>query len=80
MRNREDLGDRYRLIEIPYTDDKAAAEEVSQCYRDYFMGLDELKRNLTVWIMICNHISNKRKEVLHRFESIVLEYSQERRY
>jgi type I restriction enzyme M protein len=42
--NREDLGDRYRLIEIPYTDDKAAAEKVSQCYRDYFIGLDELQK------------------------------------
>ena len=42
--NREDLGDRYRLIEIPYTDDKSAAEKVSQCYRDYFIGLDELQK------------------------------------
>ena len=42
--NREDLGDRYRLIEIPYTDDKAAAEKVSKCYRDYFIGLDELQK------------------------------------
>ena len=41
--NREDLGDRYRLIEIPYTDNKAAAERVSQCYRDYFVGLNELQ-------------------------------------
>ena len=42
--NREDLGDRYRLIEIPYTDDKVAAKKVSQCYRDYFIGLDELQK------------------------------------
>ena len=42
--NREDLGDRYRLIEIPYTDDKTAAQEVSKCYRDYFVGLDELQK------------------------------------
>lgn len=42
--NREDLGDRYRLIEIPFTDDKTAAEEVSKCYRDYFIGLDELQK------------------------------------
>ena len=42
--NREDLGDRYRLIEIPYTDDKIAAQEVSKCYRDYFVGLDELQK------------------------------------
>ena len=42
--NREDLGDRYRLIEIPYTDDKIAAQEVSKCYRDFFVGLDELQK------------------------------------
>lgn len=42
--NREDLGNRYRLIEIPYTDDKIAAKNVSQCYRDYFLGLYELQR------------------------------------
>ena len=42
--NREDLGNRYRLIEIPYTDDKIAAQNVSQCYRDYFLGLYELQR------------------------------------
>ena len=42
--NREDLGDRYRLIEIPYTDDPDAAREVSKMYRDYFIGLDELTK------------------------------------
>lgn len=42
--NREDLGNRYRLIEIPYTYDEMAAKEVSQCYRDYFHGLDELQK------------------------------------
>lgn len=42
--NREDLGDRYRLIEIPYTGDRLAAEKVSQCYRDYFIGLDKLQK------------------------------------
>lgn len=42
--NREDLGDRYRLIEIPYTEDKQTAEEVSKGYRDYFIGLDTLQK------------------------------------
>lgn len=42
--NREDLGERYRLIEIPYTNDEMAAKEVSQRYRDYFLGLYELQR------------------------------------
>lgn len=42
--NRENLGDRYRLIEIPYTDDNQAAEEVSKSYRAYFKGLDALQQ------------------------------------
>lgn len=42
--NREDLGDRYRLIEIPYTEDKMSAERVSKGYRDYFVGLDRLQQ------------------------------------
>lgn len=42
--NREDLGDRYRLIEIPYTKDRDAAKEVSRAYREYFEGLDELTK------------------------------------
>ena len=42
--NREDLGDRYRLIEIPYTTDKKAAEKVSAGYRGYFNGLHELQQ------------------------------------
>lgn len=40
--NREDLGDRYRLIEIPYTTDAKKALEVSKAYRDYFEGLNKL--------------------------------------
>lgn len=43
--NREDLGDRYRLIEIPYTTNTNAAREVSKAYREYFEGLDALRRN-----------------------------------
>lgn len=42
--NREDLGDRYRYIKIPYTTDKKKAEEISSGYRNYFYGLDELRR------------------------------------
>ena len=42
--NREDLGDRYRLIEIPYTEDSNAAKKVSQAYREYFEGLDKLNK------------------------------------
>lgn len=44
--NREDLGDRYRLIEIPYTDDATKAKEISQAYREYFLGLDQLNKKL----------------------------------
>ena len=42
--NREDLGDRYRLIEIPYTTDKKAAEAVSKGYKDYFQGIAALQQ------------------------------------
>lgn len=43
--NREDLGDRYRYIEIPYTTCSEKAKEVSKGYRQYFLGLDELRRD-----------------------------------
>lgn len=42
--NREDLGDRYRLIEIPYTNNSSLAMDVSRAYREYFLGLDELTK------------------------------------
>ena len=42
--NREDLGDRYRLIEIPYTTDEKAAETVSKGYKDYFQGIAALQQ------------------------------------
>ena len=42
--NREDLGDRYRLIEIPYTENAEAAKDVSKAYREYFEGLNELTK------------------------------------
>ena len=40
--NREDLGDRYRYIKIPYTPDATKARAVSKAYREYFEGLSEL--------------------------------------
>lgn len=40
--NREDLGNRYRLIEIPYTTDADRARAVSKGYRDFFEGLASL--------------------------------------
>ena len=42
--NREDLGDRYRLIEIPYTDNREDAAAVSKGYREYFRGLEALQQ------------------------------------
>jgi len=42
--NREDLGDRYRFIEIPYTSNKSDAETISRGYREYFTGLDNLQK------------------------------------
>ena len=43
--NREDLGDRYRLIEIPYTDDPLSASKVSEGYRSYFLKLAQLQED-----------------------------------
>lgn len=42
--NREDLGNRYRLIEIPYTTNEEAAKAVSKGYKDYFLGIAELQQ------------------------------------
>ena len=42
--NREDLGDRYRFIEIPYTSNKSDAEMISRGYREFFTGLDNLQK------------------------------------
>lgn len=44
--NREDLGNRYRLIMIPYTENVERARAVSQGYRDYFEGLAALRLQL----------------------------------
>lgn len=41
--NREDVGARYREIEIPVPPDRAAAEAVSRHYRDYYEGLAALR-------------------------------------
>ena len=42
--NREDLGDRYREILIPYPADAAAAIEVSGHYRSYYSELAEMRQ------------------------------------
>lgn len=41
--NREDVGDRYLEIEIPLPPNRAAADDVSKHYRDYYQGLAKLK-------------------------------------
>ncbi|GAB3597333.1 hypothetical protein CFAEC_13720 (plasmid) [Corynebacterium faecale] len=43
--NREDVGKRYLEIEIPWIDDSARAAEISASFRDYYIGLDELRRS-----------------------------------
>ena len=42
--NREDLGDRYRYIEIPYPLNPEDAKNISKGYRDYYEGLDKLQK------------------------------------
>lgn len=44
--NREDLGDRYRYITIPYTDDPATSATYAADYKKYFMGLEQLEKKL----------------------------------
>ncbi len=44
--NREDLGDRYRLIEIPFTEDPTRAKEISAPYKTFFEKSAELEHNL----------------------------------
>jgi type I restriction enzyme M protein len=43
--NREDVGKRYLEIEIPWTDDAAIAMERSTAFRDYYQGMEQLRRN-----------------------------------
>jgi len=43
--NREDVGLRYREIEIPWTDDADDARAVSSAFRDYYEGVDALRRS-----------------------------------
>ena len=45
--NREDVGDRYLEIEIPWTSDEDAARRVSAPFRNYYLGMDELRRAFT---------------------------------
>lgn len=41
--NREDVGRRYREIKIPWTDDPQVAQQMSQAFRDYYLGIDGLR-------------------------------------
>jgi type I restriction enzyme M protein len=49
--NREDLGNRYRLIEIPYTDDEKLAQSVSSPYKKYFTTLAAIQKELNETII-----------------------------
>lgn len=42
--NREDVGVRYREIRIPLPADKTSAFEVSKPFRDYYLGVQELRK------------------------------------
>lgn len=42
--NREDLGDRYRYIEIPFSNEINENIKISNAVREYFIGLDELNK------------------------------------
>lgn len=42
--NREDVGKRYLEIEIPWTDDASAAAARSKAFRDYYQGMEALRR------------------------------------
>ena len=41
--NREDLGDRYKYIKIPFSEDVQKNKDVSAGVREYFMRLSELR-------------------------------------
>ena len=44
--NREDLGDRYKYIEIPFSEDKLSNTKISSGYRTYYEALAVLRNNL----------------------------------
>lgn len=41
--NREDVGSRYRQIQIPVASTKDMADDVSRPFRDYYLGMQELR-------------------------------------
>lgn len=43
--NREDVGKRYLEIEIPWTDSPKASDELSSAFRNYYLGMVELRRD-----------------------------------
>lgn len=43
--NREDVGKRYLEIEIPWVDDATVAAERSKAFRDYYQGMQALRRD-----------------------------------
>lgn len=45
--NREDVGDRYLEIEIPWPSDEAVARQISEPFRAYYLGMDKLRRSFT---------------------------------
>ncbi|MBM2619005.1 hypothetical protein JIG36_25950 [Actinoplanes sp. LDG1-06] len=42
--NREDVGSRYRQIKIPVAPSRERADEVSKPFRDYYLGMQELRQ------------------------------------
>lgn len=51
--NREDLGDRWREVLVPFSDDVAATKKVSKDVKNYYLGLsmlnDSLASSLSKW-------------------------------
>ena len=45
--NREDVGDRYKEIQIPLPKDKKQAEQLSNGFRTYFKSISEAKNNFS---------------------------------
>ncbi|GAA0512925.1 hypothetical protein Ade02nite_96810 [Paractinoplanes deccanensis] len=53
--NREDVGSRYREILIPVAPNSKRAEEVSESFRSYYLGMQELRQSFL------NHLSESDK-------------------
>lgn len=45
--NREDVGDRYLEIEIPWPDNSRDGFRISEPFRKYYLGMDQLRRSFT---------------------------------